>query len=158
MEDRERGDAYRQRHVVEQDVEARGALGQLFADEARHILTLGDELRGVELGDDALEHLVDDAGQNALIVVGAEGAVDLREGVDARPRQHTAGDVDHLQVLGARQGGDVAGLGPHVVHDGCFEPGESQMRAFGVDVWAYAADAGVFDCSATTVDCESNCQ
>ena len=79
--------------------------------------------------DDALQHLVHDRGEHPLVVVGAERAVDLGQGVDARPGQHPAGYVHHLQVFGPRQGGDVAGFGAHVVGDGRFEPGDSEVRA-----------------------------
>ena len=44
-----------------------------------HLLALGDDLAGVELRDDAFEDLVHDGRQDALVVVGAELAVDGRE-------------------------------------------------------------------------------
>ena len=68
----------------------------MIADESRNVLSLGDQLGGVELGDDTLEDLVDDTGKDALIVVGSEGTVDLRQGIDAGSGQDTAGNVDHL--------------------------------------------------------------
>ena len=43
--------------VVEHEVEAPRAHRQVLAHQARHHLALRDELRGVELRDDALEHL-----------------------------------------------------------------------------------------------------
>lgn len=47
----------RDRHVVEHEVEAPRAHREVLAHEARHHLTLRDELRRVELCDDGLEHL-----------------------------------------------------------------------------------------------------
>lgn len=79
----------------------------------------------------------------------------MRECVDARPREHTAGDVDHLEVLCAREGGDIAGLRAHVVRDGRLEPGDAEMGAFCVDFLLDAAESGVFDCAVTSVDCRA---
>ncbi len=59
-------------HVLEGNVELGGAAGQLVADAVRDGLTLGDELGGVELGDDGLEDFVADGGEDTLIVIGAE--------------------------------------------------------------------------------------
>ena len=74
-----------------------------------------------------LENFVDDGRKDALIIVGTKGTVDLGESFDPRPREHTAGDVDHLQVFGTGQGGDVAGFGADVVGDGGFEPGDFEV-------------------------------
>lgn len=54
--------------------------------------------RSVELGDDALEDLVDDAGQDDLVIVGTEFGVDLGERVDSGAAQDSERNVDHLQV------------------------------------------------------------
>jgi hypothetical protein len=146
--------AYCQRDVIEHDVEARGSPDEVVADESGDVLALGDELRGVELGDDALQDLVHDGRQHALVVVGAQGAVDLREGVDARPAQHSAGDVDHLQVLCARQAGDVPRLRAHVVGDGRLEPRHVEVGAFAVDFLLDAPEARVLDGAVASVDVE----
>ncbi|KAI3491159.1 hypothetical protein L1887_44557 [Cichorium endivia] len=87
--------------VIEDEVEALGACGEVVAHQSRHHLSLGDELGGVELGDDRLEHLVHDRGQHALVVVRAELAEDGGERIDAWTREHTAGERDHLEILGA---------------------------------------------------------
>ena len=52
-------------------------------DEA-YILSLGNELTGVELGNDALQHLVNNRRQHSLIVVGTELSVAL-SGCQHRP-------------------------------------------------------------------------
>jgi hypothetical protein len=67
----------RQRDVVEQDIEPCGADGQVFANESSDALSLGDELRGIELGDDGFEDFVDNGRKDTLVVVGAKSAVDL---------------------------------------------------------------------------------
>lgn len=55
-------------------------------------------VRGVELGDDRLEDLVDDGGEDTLIVVGSELLVDRGELGLVRLAEDTAGDVDHLEI------------------------------------------------------------
>lgn len=43
--------------------------------------------------------------------------------------QDPQGQADHLQVLGAGGGGDVAGLGADVEDDAALEPGDEEVRA-----------------------------
>ena len=52
--------------VVEDDVEVPGAVGQLLADHHGDLLALRDQLRGVELGHHALQHLVADGRQHLM--------------------------------------------------------------------------------------------
>ena len=66
-----------------------------------YLFTLGDELARVELRDDALEDLVHDRGEHALIVILTKLAVDGREGRRGWAGQDTASDVHHLQVCGS---------------------------------------------------------
>jgi hypothetical protein len=97
----------------------------VIADESRNILSLGDQLGGVELSNDALEDLVDDTGKDALVVVGSKG-----------------------------EGGDVTRLRADIVDDGSLNPGDLQVGSFGVDVALDTADAAVLDGAATTIDVE----
>ena len=59
--------------VLEGDVELGGALEEVGADAGGDGFALGDEFGGVELGDDGFEDFVADGGQDALVVVEAEG-------------------------------------------------------------------------------------
>lgn len=59
-------------NVLESDVELGGALEELGADAGGNLFTLGDELGGVELGDNGLEDLVSDGGEDSLVVVLSE--------------------------------------------------------------------------------------
>ena len=68
---------FRDRHVVENDVEISGSVGELLSDEQRDLLTLRDELGGVEFCDDALQNLVADGWQDSLVEVGAQKLVHL---------------------------------------------------------------------------------
>lgn len=79
------------------------------------------------MGHHAFKHFVHDGWEDTLIVVGAEGTVDLGESVDAGAGEHTTGYIDHLEVLGAGERGDVAGLGADVVGYGGLEPGDVEM-------------------------------
>jgi hypothetical protein len=58
--------------VFEGNVELAGALEQVGADLVGDGLTLGDELGGVELGDNGLEDLVTNGREDTLIVVEAQ--------------------------------------------------------------------------------------
>lgn len=82
------------------------------------------------MGYDRLEDFVDDRGEDSLVVVLAQGAVNGGEGINAGTGKDTAGDVDHLEIFGAGQGGDVAGFGADVVGDGGFEPGDDEMGSW----------------------------
>ena len=59
--------------ILEGDVELLGALEELGADAVGDLLTLGDELGSVELGNDSLEDFVSDGGEDTLIVILSEG-------------------------------------------------------------------------------------
>lgn len=123
-------ESYSQRHIIQCNVEARRSSGQVVANQSRDVLSLGDQLAGVELGHHALQHLVDDGRQHPLVKVRTQSPVDLRKGVDPRSGQDTAGDVHHLQVLGAGQRRNVAGLRANVIDDGSFNPGDPKMRSY----------------------------
>lgn len=61
------------RDVLESNVELGGALHEVGADALGDGLTLGDELGGVELGDDGLEDFVADGGEDTLVVILTKG-------------------------------------------------------------------------------------
>jgi hypothetical protein len=145
--------AYRQRNIIQHDVEPRRSPDQVVPYEPGYVLTLCDELRSIELCDHALQHFVDNRRQHALVVVGSQCAVYLGQGIDSGSRQNTAGDVDHLQVLGAGERGDISRFRAHVVGDGCLEPGNAEMGAFSIDLLLHAAYSGVLDGAVATVHC-----
>lgn len=133
------GVRYCQRHIIQHDVEPRRSPHEVVSDQPADVLTLSDQLTGIELRHDALEHLVDDRRQDPLVVVCSKRPVDLRQSLDPRPRQHTAGDVDHLQVFCSGKGGDIPRLGAHIVCDGRLEPGDLEVGSFAVDFLLDAA-------------------
>ena len=108
--------------VVQDDVEIPGPLDQLLPDQHADLGSLGDELRGVELGHDGLEHLVADGRENPLVVVLAQPAVQGGQLGLLRPVEHTKPYVDHLQVLAARRGHEELRTRPDVVDDRILEP------------------------------------
>lgn len=59
--------------VFEGDVEFLGAAEEIGADTVGDGFALGDEFGGVELGDDGFEDFVADGGEDAFVVVEAEG-------------------------------------------------------------------------------------
>lgn len=65
--------------VLKGDVELRGALEEVVADAVGDGFTLGDELGGVELGDDRLEDFVSDGREDTFIVVCTVGLYTTRD-------------------------------------------------------------------------------
>lgn len=53
--------------------------------------------------------------------------VDLGEILDLGTVEDTQGQRDHLEILGAGGGGDVAGLGADIVDDGALEPRDEEV-------------------------------
>ena len=133
---------------------------------------MSDQLAGVELRHHTFEDFVNDGGENSFVIVCAECAVDLWERVNARTREYTTGDVNHLQVFSTGQGGHVARFGTDIVRYGCFEPGDFEVGScvhheqrverpwsvdnglytFIVDLLLNTAYSCVFDCSVATVN------
>mmetsp|Transcript_20743 Transcript_20743/g.28004 ORF Transcript_20743/g.28004 Transcript_20743/m.28004 type:complete len:243 (+) Transcript_20743:313-1041(+) len=65
--------------IIEHDVEVAQSLGQAVANLLGDLLSLGQELGGVVAGDHRLEHLIDDGGEHAAIVVRTQESVQLEE-------------------------------------------------------------------------------
>lgn len=65
-------------HVVQDEVEPQCSPLQIVAHETRHHFTLSDQLRRVELCHDRLEDLIDDGGENTLIIVCSELTIYFR--------------------------------------------------------------------------------
>jgi hypothetical protein len=57
------------RDILQSDVELLCTLEQVAADAVGDGLTLGDELCGVELGDNSFEDFVSDGGEDTLVIV-----------------------------------------------------------------------------------------
>ena len=114
--------AYSKGDIIKHDVELGGSEREILSDQSGDVLTLGDKLGGVELGDNTLQDLVHNRWEDSLVVVGTEGSVDLWEGLDSWSGQDTAGNVDHLEILGSGKGGDVAWLRADIVIYWCLKP------------------------------------
>ena len=121
---------YSQGNIIQGNVETSRSPGKVIPDQSCHILTLCDQLAGVELGHNTLQYFVDDRRQNSLIKVGSKGTIDLGKGVHSGLGQDTTGDVDHLKVLGAGERGDVARLCADVIDNGRFKPWDPDMRSY----------------------------
>lgn len=63
----QQGDTHN-RNILELNTEVLGTVQEVVADTRRDDLTVRDELGRVELGDDGLEHLVSDRGEDTLVV------------------------------------------------------------------------------------------
>lgn len=131
-------------NILQGNMELGGALHEIGADALRDGLTLGDEFGSIELGHNRFQDFVSDGREDTLVVVLAELLVNLGQVLHLGAVQHTQGQADHLQILGAGGGGDVARLGAHIKDDAALEPGDQEMRAF--------ADDAFFDTGETVKD------
>mmetsp|Transcript_168 Transcript_168/g.289 ORF Transcript_168/g.289 Transcript_168/m.289 type:complete len:208 (+) Transcript_168:537-1160(+) len=118
--------------ILEEDVEETGTPPELVGNVDGDLVTLGEEFVGIVAGHDGLGTLVHDAGEDALVVVLAEALVHPDELVGIRLVQDTHANGNHLQILGSRQGLEVARTGPNVVDDGPLEPGNDEIEPFAV--------------------------
>lgn len=67
------------------------------------MLSLSNQLTGIELRDDALQYLIHYRGQYSLVVVLAKVTIDAWKVRNIRSREHTTCDVDHLKIYGPEQ-------------------------------------------------------
>ena len=121
-------------NIIEDDVEFKGAFGKDFSDLLRNFLSLRDELLGVVLGDDRLEHFVGDGGQNSLVVVVSDVVEDLGQLVLKRTEQNTKSDVNSLHVLGTRRRGHEGGARADLEAVDLVQDGHTEVHAFTVHV------------------------
>ena len=125
-----------------------------------------------ETYDGVLEHLVDDGGQHALVVVLAELAVELHEVFGVGAVEDPQADVDGLEVCArtgergrefrvgegrstARSGlgGDDLRVRHDVVDDGPLEPGHHEVPPLAVHVVEHAGEFIELDGAVARVDC-----
>lgn len=156
--------------VLEGDVELGGAAGEVGADALGDSLALGDELGGVELGDDGFEDFVADGGENTLVVVGAEvlrmlalmlpaayggtssHLVNLWQRRDVRPVQDSQRQADHLKILATGGCSDIPGLGAHIEDDGPLQPWHEEVSALVDDILLHTGNTIEDDGSTSTLD------
>mmetsp|Transcript_5678 Transcript_5678/g.9604 ORF Transcript_5678/g.9604 Transcript_5678/m.9604 type:complete len:330 (+) Transcript_5678:233-1222(+) len=139
-------------HVLQHHVESRRTERQLPGDVGTDLRSLGKELVGVVPGDDGLGHLVHEGGQDALVVVHAEVLVDPHQITGLGLVQHTDADGDHLQILAARQGLEVARPGADVVNVRPLEPRDVEVQSLAVDLALHAGDAVEHHGAVTALD------
>lgn len=65
-------------NVLQGDVELGGTLEKVCTDAVGDGFTLGDELCGVELGNDGLQDFVSDGGEDTLVVIGTVRLIKTR--------------------------------------------------------------------------------
>ena len=142
-------------HIVQGQVEVLPALDHFFLDLRRDFGTLTQELLGVVLGNDRLEHLVADGGEDTLVEVGSELPVQAGELLNYGAPEHTKLDVDHLQILGTGDRGDLPRSGPHVHNDRALDDRDNEVRSLVDHIWENTATECVeHDGALTSVNVE----
>jgi len=86
-------------NVIKDNVEFKGAFAKIFTDLPGDLLSLSDELLGVVLSDDGLEHLIGDGWENTLVVIDTSVVVDLGELILLGSEQKSQSDVNILEIL-----------------------------------------------------------
>lgn len=115
-------------------------------------LSLGNQLAGIKLGNDSLQHLSGDRWQNALIVINSQNGVDLGQLVGLGSEENTQCDVDVLQILAASNDWNVSGLRTNVEENGPLDPRNDEMGAFADNQFLDALEPIEDDRSVTTID------
>ena len=105
--------------IIEDEVEATCALGQIFSDQTRNLyffykmeefvskegrmtdmFSLGDELASVELRNNTFEYLIHNGGKYPLVIILAKLSENCGQCRSVGSGQDTTGDVDHLKIYG----------------------------------------------------------
>lgn len=76
---------YRKRHIIQSDIEPCGSASKVIPDHPCDVLSLGNQLTGVKLGDHALQDLVHDGRKDTLIEILSKSSIDLRKCIYPRP-------------------------------------------------------------------------
>lgn len=127
--------------------------------QATDLVTEGQQLVGVELGDGGLENLITDGGQDTFVVVEAQTTVHRWKVVDIGLREHSKRDADDLHVLRSRRGADAARAGSHIVDDGVLQERHQEVSALGNNVVFDSDEAVEDDGAVTSLDCKAQmCQ
>ena len=140
--------------IIDDNLEVLGTLLKSLTDEVRDLFSLGEKLTSVVLGDDWLEHFINDGWEYTLIVVRSESTVELGKLRLVRSVQHSQADVNHLEIFGTSDWLDDLRVGSHVVDDGSFKPWNQQMKTFLENLVANTRDLVELDSSVTSINCK----
>ncbi|KAK4262246.1 hypothetical protein QN277_027828 [Acacia crassicarpa] len=114
--------------------------------------TLGQELVSIELRDHGLENFISDRRKNLLIIFQTKILHNHWEASGVGAREHTKGEVDHLQVLGSRDGREGVRTSANVKNVGLPYPGDDEMSALPNGFVKNAPETVEEDGSLATVD------
>lgn len=110
------------------------------------------ELVGVVLSNDGLEHFVSERRQHSIVEVRAQFLVDLGQFVLARPGEDAEVDVDHLEIFGARDRSNFSRARTNIDNHRRLNERNLQRRAFPDRFGQDAANLVHHDRAMSTVD------
>jgi hypothetical protein len=142
-------------NIVENDGVLKSAFRKLFTDLHGDLLTLGDELLSIVLGNGRLQNFVTNGGDNSFIVVFADVIEDNGELFFDGAEKQTHRDVDLLHITCTSGRVEEGGLGADLEADNVVDHWNSQVNSFAVYVVLKTADCGHLEGSLSTVDDES---
>ena len=85
-------------HIIEHDIEVLASFSETVSNLLWNLLSLSEQLSSVVSGDNRLEHLVDNWGEDTTIVILTQESVKIMELLRVRAEQDSQWDVDHLQI------------------------------------------------------------
>lgn len=144
----------RERDIVEDQSERLRPGLKLLANVLRDFFSHRDQLGGIVLSNDRLEHFSADRRQNSVIVVLTNVVQDHRQLVLLRPEQYTQRKVHRLEIPGARERGNLAVPGPDLEVLRRLQKRNLEVHAFGVDFVRQASRAVEEQRALATVDDE----
>lgn len=123
-----------------------------------HNFTLGNELRGIKLGNYAFQNFIPNGRQDSLIIVHAEALIDSGQVLNVRPGQDPQRYGNHLQVFRtgccryilkkvlavdkrSHRTGTRSWLDATVVEDGTLEPRNQKMGTLPCGLCLESAEA-----------------
>lgn len=142
--------------IVEHDIEVLASVSQAISDLLRDLLSLSEELSSVVSGDDGFEHLIDNRGQNATVIVHAQESVQLMQILGVRTEQHSQRDVNHLQIFGSSAALNLLGVRAHIIDDLTLEVGHLEVPSFAHDVVLHSAELVELKGTMTRLDIENS--
>lgn len=88
------------RDIIQDDIEFFGSLREDVSDLERDLLSLGQELICIVLGDHWLENFISNRRDNSLIIIDAKVIEDVAESLLIRAEQNSQGELNLLHVTG----------------------------------------------------------
>ena len=127
-------------HIVDLDVEVSESAFQSVPDLTGDLVSVGEQLVGVVMGNHRLQDFVDDGWHDSLVIVGSEISVDGLESLCVWSVEDSESNLDLLEVVGPSDTVDLSGLVFDIENDWSLEPWSLQMPSFLEGLFAHSVN------------------